>query len=179
MSNTLELTKFEVGGKCPLNCDMGINIMWDVGGFLLVIKESFLSPSEIRAFRKQDLRIDATYIDDVIVFVFTIQNFLDASDIAFTVRLSSLGIDDIPELQEGKGLAMNMVLVEGSTNEIKGMRVVGLTTEMSKFIIECMLDQYKKDFNKYEHTFKCMKIQSMYSPRQLVQMSKATSRYYK
>ena len=171
------MLQLSVGKKNPVEFNNGVGILWDESGFLLSVKLNDLSQREIDGFTSGKMKIDLVYREKIIFFVLKIQDIVNTSDIAFTAHISPNTADDLTPCSEGQGYAIHMVLTEGRTNIIKGMRVVALNGETSDKLYKCMKDQFESRFDPEEHVATVEKIQRAYTPKQLASLSLASTTY--
>lgn len=182
--NTM-LTCFKLNAKCPIQTQQGFQIIYDESGFLLILSLPNLSEKEIRAFNEDDITINFSIVDNEGFFIINIDNLIDNSDIAFTFNLTNnlenKTLDEIISEEYkiknvNEGYAFNLVLVEQYGNIIKGLRVLGLGTEISLAINEyykkCLAN--KDTFSKEIYNNKILKILKKYTINNILNNSIAS-----
>ncbi|MCC0783570.1 hypothetical protein IR152_10850 [Clostridioides sp. ES-S-0108-01] len=167
--------KIEVGKKLEAEIPGGLSIIFGETGFTAIFKLSNLSDKEIVEFRKGNLRIDVSFLDKIIFFVFTNTMGIGDADIPFTIHLSKC--KEFQELGENEGYAMDLMLVEANNNIAKGFRRVGLNTNTSKYLKKCVMEQLKYNFNMDEHMRKVKEIQRKYNSREIRKLAGAYSKF--
>ncbi|HBF1331029.1 TPA: hypothetical protein KNR73_002891 [Clostridioides difficile] len=167
--------KIEVGKKLEAEIPGGLSINFSETGFTAIFKLDNLSDKEIIEFRKGNLRIDVSFLDKIIFFVFTNTMGIGDADIPFTIHLSKC--KEFQELEENEGYAMDLMLVEANDNIVKGFRRVGLNTNTSKYLKKCAMEQLEYDFNMDEHMRRVKEIQRKYNSREIKKLSGAYSKF--
>ncbi|HDF2795421.1 TPA: hypothetical protein PC506_000568 [Clostridioides difficile] len=167
--------KIEVGKKLEAEVPDGLSITFSETGFRAIFKLDNLSDKEIIEFRKGNLRIDVSFLDQIIFFVFTNTMGIGDADIPFTIHLSKC--KEFQELEENEGYAMDLMLVEANNNIVKGFRRVGLNVNTSKYLKKCAMEQLSHDFNKDEYVRKITEIRRKYNSREIKKLSGAYSKF--
>lgn len=163
------MQELKVGNKCPIPFSHDISIIFDENGILIGVKLVGLTPAEIRAFKSADLKISLCRVtEQALFFVLTVDDFLEYSDIAFSIKLTKNQLNDLVEMPEGKGYAMKLILIEGATNIIKAFRLVGLSTEFSNTFNEICRVQDTTWIGKEVYDKEIMRWQKQFSPKDLV-----------
>lgn len=164
---------YSVGEKPPFPHPNGLSIMFGETGFVVAIQLDDLTQSEISAFHDDIVDIYLCQASkDVSFFVFSINNFLELSDVAFTIfktpfQLQGLNMDLNKDTNQG--YAMTLILIDGHTNIIKAMRLIGLSNEFSQHINNVCIEQSKRWYNDEEYQNHVYHFQKMFTPLRLIQ----------
>lgn len=167
-----KLYAFEVGKIIPEFKNHAEETVFDIddsGGKLLVF---FNNPTqnEIAQFQKNiNFEIRSVEIQDVIMMTvkFGSLNWMDAP---YTPHLS-LGLTKAIEPKAGEGLTLFIMLIDVSTGAIKSLRVIGLSNEFTRNLLQSMRRVKEKEFLPDIYNINRERIFKMYKTTQIVKMS--------
>lgn len=162
----MDYQAIKVGGKVIKPCEDGIRFGITDGGAVLVIHYSGLTAKEKKAFK-----------DGVSI------RFAAANGMIFILaRMGKLNWDDcpyyryyfktepvLPEIPDGKGLLVQLMLVEASDGTLVSQKILGCETDGSRQFIQTIKGQKKYDQAEYEETLR--RTMQLYSTSELVQQS--------
>lgn len=140
-----------------------------------VLVFAFKKPSdeEILAARKGQVEL-ALYDDPPVLFILhRIEGLEDWSDCPFSVRLCKDEIDLSLPIEEGKGLGLQIVLVESTTGIVKALRLVGTSTEFARELRAAMVKQMIRPFSPHEYNQTVNDVYTRYTSEQLLNRAKA------
>jgi hypothetical protein len=140
-----------------------------------VLVFAFKNPSdeEILATRKGQVEL-ALYDDPPVLFILhRIEGLEDWSDCPFSVRLCKDEIDLSLPIEEGKGLGLQIVLVESATGIVKALRLVGTSTEFARELRAAMVKQTIMPFSPDEYDRAIAEVYTMYTSDQLLKKAMA------
>ena len=144
-------------------------------GPMLIICMPALTRREIEAARKGRVEL-ALYDHPPVIFVLCkIEGLLDWSDCPFSVRLCKDEIDLSLPIEEGKGLGLQIVLVESTTGIVKALRLVGTSTEFARELRAAMVKQTIRPFSPDEYDRAIAEVYALYTSDQL--LKRATARH--
>ncbi|GAB4278971.1 MAG: hypothetical protein Kow0065_24840 [Methylomicrobium sp.] len=106
-----------------------------------------LTPKQIDAFLNGTCSFGLLYENDVLFFLFKIENFLEWSDLAFTTHLAG---DETVATGPGY-LPFNLVLTDSSTKIIKGLRVVTTSPNFASTLANATQEQAKRPFDTLDY----------------------------
>jgi hypothetical protein len=135
------------------------------------------NPKEIQAAKTGKVEL-ALYEDGPVLFILhRIDGLEDWSDCPFSVRLcKNVEFDWSEEIQEGYGLALNIVLIDADTGILLAQRVVGTSTEFAREIRGAILRQLEHPFDEHIYNKKIDQIYSQLSSQQILRRAKAKHR---
>jgi hypothetical protein len=140
MSDIMKLT---VGERFDHNLpDEGMSVILVNGTPVLTFNFS-LNRQQIDAFLNGSCSFGLFTENDALFFLFKIDNFLEWSDLAFTIHLAG---DETVATGPGY-LPFNLVLVDSATSIIKGLRVVTTTPEFGAILADITEQQAKQPFD--------------------------------
>jgi len=120
----------------------GMSIVLANGAPLLTFNFS-VSPGEIQAFLNGTASFALFAEQNHVFFLFKIEDFLDWSDLAFTIHLAGDG-----DIDEGDAyLPFNLVLVEPNTKIVKGLRMVTVSPDFRSRLAELIRKQASEPFD--------------------------------
>lgn len=143
------MIKIEVGKPFPSrHIRDGIFFDFKEEGFHLPIGLRNIRDDEIYAFRKGKIDIDIAFIDDIIFIIFEIDKVVMLSDVPFHIALSTTPLEAL-ELKDGESYLLHMFLIDTSNNELKAMRLVGLSEKFSH-VLKALIDKQLEGFFNME-----------------------------
>ena len=159
---------FAVGKPAPwLNLSKeGAYFDLDGSGFLLVYNYNSPTPGEIAAFQAGTACEFRFVRVGGVLFVLSKLGSLPWNDSPFALQLARN--PSLPDVPEGKGYAVTMVLLDNKTQIVRGLRLVGLGTQFSKKLRAEMLEDVGKPMLQEEYFARVAAVQSMYTTSALV-----------
>jgi hypothetical protein len=148
------ITEISVGKEFPLaKVREGGMIDLKEEGLVCFIGFNNVSKREIMEFRKGILKINLSYINNIIFFVLEIGNaiFLDIPFHSGLIRPTT-SIEEVTKRNKMGIYPLHMYLVDTKDNTLKAMRVIGLSVDFSKEIEETIEKQKEEIFNNNDFT---------------------------
>lgn len=166
------MREFRIGERYPdfVYQQEGMRIGIDNSGATLMINFNAPTKSEIENIQNGDIEYKLLYYHDVIWFLFKFgsENW---NEVPYTIHMAPEGVD-IPEIDEGLGLACLLILLDNRNGELKAMRYISFSTEFSKAFKVCIEAQKEKPFDQLSYNLELQNTMNMYSTNQLVKMAK-------
>lgn len=106
---------------------------------------------------------------NIIFGVFKFGN-LKWMDAPYSVHLSK-NLTHLEMPTDGTGLALHVCLFDTTTGVLCANRLIGLSTEISRQLIEMIMEQKQKDFNRKEYDANLKMIYGAYPTKQFVKMT--------
>ena len=134
---SMELLKIIVGERFDSSLPdeaFSINI---VNGSPLMIFNFDVSDTDISNFLNGQVSFGLFSDQDMIFFLFKIENFMEWSDLAFTIHLAG---DETIEVHDSY-LMFNLVLIESETKIVKAIRAITVTPDFRAKIAEAIKQQ--------------------------------------
>ena len=100
---------------------------------------------------------------------------LEWADAPYNPRLSS-GIP-APNLEDGQGIALTLVMVDARDGVVKSARLIGLGTKFSQCLLEKAVELRKQPMTMTEATGAINRIMMKYTSRQLSDMASGQARF--
>jgi hypothetical protein len=126
--------------------DEGMCIML-VNSMPMLVFNYSLTAGNIDSFQKGEVSFGLFFEQNILFFLFRIDNFLDWSDLAFTIHLSGeKSIED-----NGAYLPFNLVLVDSATHIIKALRVVTVSPTFRGLLSKIIHQQGGKHFDTIQY----------------------------
>jgi hypothetical protein len=95
---------------------------------------------------------------------------LSWSDAPYSTHLSPPFNMEYPP--EGMGLALNVMMIDSSTGEIKAIRLIALSNSFSRSLLDTMKKDKEKSFDKDKYYKDIDLIYNTYSTKDIVSISK-------
>lgn len=147
----------------------------NVNGTGIQLKVFFSNPdsNEIEQFKsEQNFEIRSVILENVLFFTFKIGN-LEIMDAPYSPHLEQKFNINTEELETGdKGFSLNLVLINSLNGEIKNLRLIGLSKNFSKELVDQIEELKKKEFDKYDYDNNLFKLFSKYTTKEIYQMSR-------
>ena len=142
-------------------------------GFNLNIFLKNLSTEEIMDIKKGEYNFGITMIDGVMYFTCSFGESINISDAPFHFGLYPEDrAKDLPTvIAEGQGLALNITAVDSCSGIVKALRLIGLSTEFSRELIDISLSQSRLMVENEAYARQLMDSQNRYSSEDLYEMS--------
>lgn len=157
-----------VGEKYPNKIIEGMAVSHDESGFTISIGFPNLKESEVEAFKNGKLTFSASRLGKALFLITEIEGFIGISDVAFDVNLTENKMDEFRKSEnENVGYKVEFLLVDTATGILKGIRVVGISQQLSNAIYETCEKQLDDNFDVTQHVNEIMKIQQAYPTKKL------------
>lgn len=104
--------------------------------------------------------------DNIIFFLLKFGN-MPWMDAPYNINLSK-NLTELPKIEDGMGLAARVYLIDTSTGKIEAIRLLGLSTNISRMLIRLIEEQRNMPFNISEYVNKIREIYSKKPTKQLV-----------
>jgi len=121
------------------------------GNHLLQLCLSAPSEQDIQNFHFGKIHVGLYIEQSVIFWLFKIQNLMDWSDQAMSIRLLQPQDQDIPPLPAAGRIFLSLVLVDADTGLVAGLRTVTYSPHFSKVFRSALLRQKIAHFDKERH----------------------------
>lgn len=142
-----EILKLTVGERFDHNIpDEGMSVILVNGTPMLTFNFS-LNKQQIDAFLNGSCSFALFAEQNVLFFLFRIENFLDWSDLAFTIHLAG---DETVATGPGY-LPFKLVLVDSATKIVKGLRVVTTSPEFGAILARLTEEQAAQPFDTIDY----------------------------
>lgn len=166
---------FEIGKAAPwLNLSKeGAYFDLDGSGFLLVYNYNSPTPGEIAAFQAGTACEFRFVRVGGVLFLLSKLGALPWNDSPFALQLART--PSLPDVPEGKGYAVTLLLLDNKTQIVRGLRLVGLGTQFSRKLRAEISEDVGKPMLREEYLARVAAVQSMYTTSALV--SFASDRY--
>lgn len=146
---------------------------YDMNGHFVFFCFNNISDTEAQFFRKNKIELSFLVVKQVIFLLLKVHGFLDWSDLPYSYHLVPSEMKKIPEanFQYGTGAPMFLVLVEGTTGIVKGMRALGLSSKFSNALHREIQEQAKTPFDKEIYNQTIDEVRSKFSCEELRRFS--------
>lgn len=173
----MSYSNLKVGAIYPMEIGKAEGVMFDVDDCGIYVKVRFNSPTskELKQFDSgKPFRMKLLEFRNIIFPLFKFGN-LNWMDAPYSVHLSrNLTHLEVPE--EGMGMKMTIVLFDTRTGMLCKCRMIGLSTDMTKKLIEMIQEQKEKPFNKSDYDRNLRGIYATYPTKKLVDMATGSFR---
>ena len=160
----------EISPEFKIHEDRTFFDLTDGGAFLIVL---FQSPNanEIAQFQSgKPFEIRFTELNDVIM-VTTRIGHLDWVDSPYNANLSpNLSKFELPN--DGQGLGLTVIFADSDTGEIKNIRLLGLSTNFTRKLFGCVMENKAKPFSQGDYYTRINEIMRKYTTREIVKLSR-------
>lgn len=138
------------------------------GGIDFCIFYSAPTQEEIKDITKGSFKFGFYDENNVILMLFRFgsQAWMDSP---YSVHLSE-NLTELREPSEGNGYALNVYLVDSNTGILKGMRLIGLNTRISKMLYRAIINQKQQNYEGFERNLN--NIYAKYPAKVLVSIGK-------
>lgn len=119
-------------------------------GPVLLMAVNRPTEKEIEAVRSGRIEFALYETDSVFWFLYKIRGFGPWSDCPFSIRLydgKGVKFDWSEEIEDGTGLALQIILIEAGTNIVKVLRLIALPTKFSREFRAMVLAQLERPFD--------------------------------
>lgn len=135
-----------------------------------------ITKKEMKSFIKGDVQL-ALYQSGPIIFILAnITGCLSWSDIPYTIHMvkDKVKPDILSKIsfEEGQGIPVYLVLVEGNSGIVKAMRMIGAETEFSNTLVDLTRRQALSLFNQKEYDNHLRYIQQEKSAEDMLEEAK-------
>jgi hypothetical protein len=118
-----------------------------MNGVPMIVLNFSVTKKDIANFLNGSLSFGLFFEQNILFFLFKIEEFLDWSDLAFTIHLAG---DE--KIDDNAGyLPFNLVLVESETGIIKGLRLVTVTPAFRSALARITQQQSKEPFDTIDY----------------------------
>lgn len=171
-----EVLKLEVGReyeKFRTRQD-GYRMEWSDNGLTLYVLLNGITELEMEQFKtEKSFEIRPFEVENILFFCVKFGD-MEWGDCSFT-RAAHKSSLDVPEISEGTGLSLTIVVADTSNGEVKSLRIIGLGTKISKVFKNFCEKEFEYSF---EDTMRMIDMIYMrYSTRDLVRMSDSINRF--
>lgn len=157
-----------VGEKYPNQIVEGMAVTHDENGFTISIGFPNITTREVEAFNDGELIFSASRLGKVLFLLTEIKGFIDISDVAFDINLTENKMEKLKKVEdENIGYGVTFLLVDTVTGILKGIRVVGISKQLSNEIYKTCEMQLDENFDITQHFNEIMKIQNSYPTKKL------------
>ncbi|MDT8718273.1 hypothetical protein IAI10_16520 [Clostridium sp. 19966] len=165
------MSRIELGDIYPQKVPIGIMLDYN-NGFNLLISLPDLSEEEIKEIQIGKYKFGLTIKEDILFFTCEFGKAINISDVAFHFGLyTDNRAKCLPEsIEEGNGLALNVIAVDYTTRITKAIRLIGLPTDMSRELLRVSKWQSNRNTGNYEKRLK--RLQMAFSSADLYEESK-------
>lgn len=133
--------KLSIGDKFPIQVYSEAALAFRDNEAMLVLNWTGIKSNEVKNV-KSGLPQFAVYTQQDIMFLCFRFGTLPWMDVPYTIHLERDNSYDFDsKIENGKGYALQVYLVDAVTNKIKAIRLIGLPTELSRKIGEVVLAQ--------------------------------------
>lgn len=141
------------------------------GGAVLIVLFRSPDANEIAQFQSgKPFEIRFTELNDVIMVTTKIGN-LDWVDAPYNANLSpNLNKFELPN--EGQGLGLTVIFADSDTGEVKNIRLLGLSTNFTRKLFGCVMENKTKPFSQANYYAKVDALMKKYTTRDIVKLSR-------
>ena len=148
------MQRFCVGEEFPIKIKDGISASFRGSRMDHLIGLNRISKKEVESFNSGEIKIYLSKVNDVIFLLTEIEGVLAVSDAPLLLDIIDEDYSPIPK--GDMSYLLNIFLVDTSDNMLKGMRVIGLSNDLShklSIIVDGMMDK-NLDLDEYAKTSK-------------------------
>lgn len=163
---------YEVGKKVCEPCATD-TIQFDIqdDGALFVAKLGRPTNEEVQEFKKGKPQFKFLQLDGVI-YVLAKYGSLEWMEAPFH-RDAAINTTKLPNPQDGEGLSLHIMLIDASTGVLKAQRLIGLSTQFTKKLVDAILKQPPMTYSQYIASVN--KAHMKYTIDQMVGLAKETN----
>lgn len=167
--------KLSIGDKFPINIYSEAALAFRDNEVMLVLNWAGIKSNEVKNV-KSGLPQFVVYTQQDIMFLCFRFGTLPWMDVPYTIYLEKGGSYDFDsEIEDGKGYALQVYLVDAVSNKIRAIRLIGLSTELSRKIREVVLAQKQsRKIGKIECDMLVNAIYDSMSTMDMVEVAKET-----
>lgn len=164
----------KVGQKFPGSYQREGLILNYSKGFTLLICLPNITEKEAEGFQKGNYKFALTELNGLLWFLSEFKGAIDMSDSPFHFGLyRDNRINDLPKtVNEGQGIALNVIAVDSHSGTVKSIRYIGLSTDFSRKLINICYKQSMETITKELVDMKINEVQLRYSADDLYRYSK-------
>lgn len=172
----MNYTSLKVGQSYPGRIiPEGTLLDYDSSGFLLRIFLPHITEEEQRGLQAGRYRIALTDRKGILFFLSEFKPGINLSDTPFHFGLYEDREERakyLPNIdQDGKGIALTVIAVDTADNIVKSLRLIGLSTALSRKLIGICKQQAAETIDRDQYFVKLKQIQQQYTAKQLYRYS--------
>jgi len=146
----------------------GVIFEYTESGPMLILAFNNPTPKEIECAKTGQIEMGYYEYKSVIFICVKIQGCGDWMDAPFSIRLYENKIFDWSDpVDDGKGLGIQIIMLDALTGIVKSIRLIGATTEFSRGLRKAIMRQYEQEFNEAEYHRQINEIYRNYSSSDL------------
>ena len=162
---------FTVGEKFEHQFKNPINFLMDVSGPMLILNWDAVTSKEQENISKGDFKVKC-FVKGQVAFLLTKFGTQNWMDVAFNLHaVGLLKPEDLPEIEDGQGYGLHVVLINADNNVVLVNRLIGLDTKFSRKLREVFLAQLAGDYDAFDYQVTASNIMQAYSTKDLVKMA--------
>lgn len=166
-----ELHMYSVGQVIEQFAAHKEEVLFDIddGGATLLIFFNDPTEKEIEQFsagKSFEIRFTELYSIIMVTAKIGELNWIDAP---YTIHLSK-NLSNLAVPEDGQGLALTLMLIDGNNGQIKNIRLLGLSKEFTTKLYAAILRQSQKEFSKPRHYENLSKVFNRYKTDEIVKM---------
>jgi hypothetical protein len=170
--------KIEVGQKYPLPTQQGTTLDYTESGFILTICLPQLTQREIVSYKSGGYRFELLEKENVMFLLHEFKPGCPLSDAPFNIAQYKDGREKhLPDsIPDGEGFGLQVTVVEQTTNVVKALRLIGLSTRFSNSLLDICKRQVANPISDDEYHASVNKVYNNYSSKQLARFSLASDK---
>ncbi len=149
----------------------GVRFEYTESGPCLIFAFRNPSQKEIEAARKGKVELALHETSLILWVLHRIEGLEQWSDCPFSIRIYDgieRAFDWSEKIDEGKGVALSIVLVNADTGILLAQRLIGLSTKFSQELRSAIFRQLEQPFSKAEYTAEINRAYANYSTKKLL-----------
>lgn len=149
-------------------------IIFDItdGGGILYVLFSSPTENEIRQF-KEDIEVRYVKVGSVFMMLFKFGS-LNWADAPYSPHLSKMS--GIAEPADGEGISLQIIFADADTGMVRGLRLIGLSTEFSRKLAADISADLGRPFDKKMYSLDLATVFNTYPTSKLVSMAETSCR---
>ncbi len=165
------LYNFAVGEKFDHQFKNPINFLMDVSGPMLILNWDAVTSKERENISEGDFKVKC-FVKGQVAFLLTKFGTQNWMDVAFNLHaVGLLKPEDLPEIEDGQGYGLHVVLINADNNVVLVNRLIGLDTKFSRKLRDVFLTQLAGDYDAFDYQVTASNIMQAYSTKDLVKMA--------
>ena len=160
-----------VGEKCSYQFKNGINIVIDSSGIMVVLNWDGITDDEFKNVSEGELKVKC-FVKGQVAFLLLKLGSLNWMDVAFNVHATGIvKPEDFPEIEDGQGYGLHILLIAAEDNVVKFNRIVGLDSKFSRKLRKVFLEQLAGDYDAFDYQVTASNVMQAYQTKELVNMA--------